>query len=90
MNKTELAAAIAEKAELTKKDAEKFLAAFNETVIEVLKNDEKVQLIGFGTFEKRHRPARDGFNPATKEKIAIPASNAPAFKAGKAFKDALN
>ncbi len=90
MNKTELAAAIAEKAELTKKDAEKFLSAFNEVVIDVLKNDEKVQLIGFGTFEKRNRPARDGFNPATKEKISIPASNAPAFKAGKAFKDALN
>jgi len=90
MNKTELAAAIAEKAELTKKDAEKFLSAFNQVVVDALKNDEKVQLIGFGTFEKRHTPARDGFNPATKEKIKIAASNKPAFKAGKAFKDALN
>ncbi len=90
MNKTELAVAIAEKAELTKKDAEKFLSAFNEVVIEALKNDDKVQLIGFGTFEKKHTPAREGFNPSTKEKIQIAASNKPAFKAGKAFKDALN
>lgn len=90
MNKTELATAIAEKAELTKKDAEKFLSAFSEAIVDALKNDEKVQLVGFGTFEKRHRSAREGFNPATKEKIQIKASNAPAFKAGKAFKDALN
>ncbi len=90
MNKNELAAAIAEKAELTKKDAEKFLSAFSETIIDALKNDDKVQLIGFGTFEKKHTPAREGFNPSTKEKIQIAASNKPAFKAGKAFKDALN
>ncbi len=60
---------ISQKAELTKKDAEKFLAAFSDSVIEALKNDEKVQLVGFGTFEKKHRAAREGFNPATKEKI---------------------
>ena len=90
MNKNELAVAIAEKAELTKKDAEKFLSAFNEVVVEALKKDEKVQLVGFGTFEKKHTPAREGFNPSTKEKIKIAASNKPAFKAGKAFKDALN
>ena len=89
MNKTELVAAIAEKAELSKKDAEKALKAFTETVAETLQNGDKVQLIGFGTFEVAERAARTGKNPQTKEEIQIPASKAPAFKAGKAFKDAI-
>lgn len=90
MNKTELVAAIAEKSELSKKDSEKALKAFVETVTDELKKGEKIQLVGFGTFEVQHREAREGRNPATKEKIQIPASNAPKFKAGKALKDAVN
>lgn len=90
MNKTELVAAIAEKSELSKKDSEKALKAFIETVTEELKKGEKIQLVGFGTFEVQHRAAREGRNPATKEKIKIAASNAPKFKAGKALKDAVN
>ena len=89
MNKTELIAAIAAKAELSKKDAEKALAAFIESVEDALKSDDKVQLVGFGTFEVKNRAARQGVNPLTKEKITISASKAPAFKAGKAFKDAI-
>ncbi len=89
MNKASIIAAIAEKAELSKKDAEKALAAFTATVEEALKNGEKVQLIGFGTFEVRDRAAREGKNPATGETIQIPASKVPTFKAGQALKDSL-
>ena len=89
MNKTELVAAIAEKAELSKKDAEKALNALIESVEGALKANDKVQLVGFGTFEVKTRAARKGRNPQTKQEITIPASKAPAFKAGKAFKDAI-
>lgn len=89
MNKTELINAIAAEAEISKKDAGKALDAFIETVTNTLKNDEKVQLIGFGTFEVRERAAREGHNPATGEKITIAASKVPAFKAGKALKDTI-
>ena len=90
MKKTDFVALVAEKGGLSKKDAETAINAYNEAVIEALKAGEKVQLVGFGTFEPRHRAARDGFNPLTKEKIKIKASVNPSFKAGKAFKDALN
>jgi len=90
MNKTELVAQIASTAELSKKDSEKALSAFIETVEAALKKGDKVQLIGFGTFEIRERKARTGRNPQTKETIKIPASKAPVFKAGKAFKDAVS
>ncbi|MDO4543689.1 MAG: HU family DNA-binding protein [Clostridia bacterium] len=89
MNKTELIAAVADKAGMSKKDAEKAVAAVLNTVEEALKADEKVSLVGFGTFEAKARPARKGHNPATGEEIDIPASKAPTFKAGKALKDAL-
>ena len=90
MNKTELVAAIAEKAELSKKDAEKAVKALTDTVAEALKAGDKVQLVGFGTFEVRQRNARTGKNPATGEEIEIPASKVPAFKAGRGLKDAVN
>ena len=90
MNKTELVAALAEQAGVSKKDAEKVLKAFTDVVTDELKKGEKVQLVGFGTFEVSKRAAREGRNPATKQPIKIPASKAPKFKAGKAFKDALN
>ena len=90
MNKTELVAAIAEKAELSKKDAEKALKAFTETVAEQLKNGDKIQLVGFGTFEVSERAAREGRNPQTGETMKIAACKAPKFKAGKALKDAIN
>ena len=90
MNKVELVAAIAEKSELTKVDAEKALKAFIDTVTEELKNDGKVQLVGFGTFEVAERAARKGRNPKTSEEIMIPASKSPKFKAGKALKDIVN
>lgn len=90
MNKTELVAAMAEKSELTKKDAEKALSAFLESVEDALKKGDKVQLVGFGTFEVKQRAARTGINPQTKKPVKIKASKAPSFKAGKAFKDALN
>lgn len=89
MNKTELVAAIAEKAGLSKKDADSAVSAFVDTVVEQLKAGEKVQFVGFGTFEVRNRPARMGRNPQTKETIKIAASKVPAFKAGKALKDAI-
>jgi len=89
MNKTELVAALAEKAEVSKKDAEKVLNAFVETVQDAVKADDKVQLVGFGTFESKARAAREGKNPQTGEKIKIAACKVPAFKAGKAFKDML-
>ena len=90
MNKTELIAAVAESAEISKKDSEKALKAFVEIVTGELKKGEKVQLVGFGTFEVSKRAERAGINPQTKETITIPASNAPKFKAGKALKDAVN
>lgn len=89
MNKTELVAAIAEKAGIAKKDAEKALAAFVETVEAEVKKGGKVALVGFGTFEARTRAARNGINPLTKQPIKIAASKTPVFKAGKAFKDAV-
>ena len=90
MNKTELVAAIAEKAGIAKKDADKALAAFVDTVATELKKGEKIQLVGFGTFEVKESAAREGVNPATGAKIKIAASKRPAFKAGKALQDALN
>ena len=90
MNKTELVAAIAEKTELSKKDSEKALKAFTDIVEEELKKGEKVQLVGFGTFEVSERKEREGIKPGTKEKIKIPASKAPKFKAGKALKTSIN
>lgn len=89
MNKAELVTAIAEKTELSKKDAEKAVKAFIDVITEELQKDEKVQLVGFGTFEVTKRPARTGRNPQTKQAIKIKASKAPKFKAGKALKDAV-
>ncbi len=89
MNKTDLVAAIAEKAVLSKKDAAAALAAFLDTVEGALKAGDKVALVGFGTFEVRERAARTGINPQTKETIKIAASKAPVFKAGQALKDAV-
>lgn len=91
MNKAELVASIAEKSNLTKKDAEIALNAFMETVEETLASGDKVQLVGFGTFEVRDRKAREGRNPRNPEEvIQIPASKAPVFKAGKGLKEAVN
>ena len=89
MNKTELITAIAEKAGIAKKDADKALTAFVESVTEELKAGGKVQLVGVGTFEVKERAARTGINPQTKQQIKIAASKAPVFKAGKAFKDEI-
>ena len=90
MNKAELIAAIAAKTGETKKDAEATLNAFVNVVSETLAKGDKVQLVGFGSFEVRKRAARKGRNPQTKEEIKIPASKAPVFKAGKALKDLVN
>lgn len=90
MNKTELVSAMAEKAALSKKDAEKALKAFTEVVAEELVKGDKIQLVGFGTFEVSNRAARTGKNPQTGKAIQIPASKAPKFKAGKALKDIVN
>ena len=90
MNRVELIAAMADRAELSKKDAEKALKAFTEVVAEELKKGEKIQLVGFGTFEVSERPAREGRNPRSGETMTIAASKAPKFKAGKALKDAIN
>jgi DNA-binding protein HU-beta len=87
MNKTELVAAIAAKAELSKKDAEKALNAFIGTVEDSLKKGEKIQLVGFGTFEVRERAARTCINPQTKTQVKVPASKVPAFKVGAALKN---
>ena len=89
MNKTELVAAIAEKTELSKKDAEKALKAFTDVVAEELKKGEKIQLVGFGTFEVAERPEREGRNPSTGKAMKIAASKSPKFKAGKALKDTV-
>ena len=89
MNKTELVTAIAKKAGATKKDAEAILSATIDSITEALKNGDKVQLVGFGTFEIRKRAARMGKNPQTGAEISIAAATVPAFKAGKALKDAV-
>jgi len=89
LNKTELIGEVAGKTGMTKKDAEKVVNAFFDTVEGALKSGDKVQLIGFGTFEVRERKARKGRNPQTGKEIDIPATKVPAFKAGKALKDAL-
>lgn len=89
MNKVELVASVAEKAGLSKKDAEKAVAAVLESVVGAVVKGDKVQLVGFGTFEVRARGARKGKNPRTGEEITIAASKQPVFKAGKAFKDAV-
>ena len=90
MNKTQLIDAIAAKADIKKKDAEAALNAFAAVVADALKEGDKVQLVGFGTFEVKERAAREGRNPRTGEKIAISASKSPVFTAGKALKDAIN
>lgn len=90
MNKTELIAAMAEKAEISKKDSEKALKAFIDVVTEELKNDGKIQLVGFGTFEVSERAAREGRNPHTGETMQIKACKVPKFKVGKALKDDIN
>ena len=90
MNKNELIAAIAEKSALTKKDSAAALDAFTAAVQDALKAGDKVQLVGFGTFEVKALAARTGINPQTKKPVKIAASKVPAFKAGKALKDALN
>ncbi|MGF7396246.1 HU family DNA-binding protein (plasmid) [Thermoanaerobacterium thermosaccharolyticum] len=90
MNKTELVSKIAEKSGLTKKDSEKALDAFVESVMETLQKGDKVQLVGFGTFEIRDRAERKGRNPQTGEEITIPATKAPTFKAGAELKKAVS
>ena len=90
MNKTELIAAIADKAELSKKDSEKALKAFIDVGTDELKKEHKIQLVGLGTFEVSSRSARTGRNPHTGEEMEIAACKAPKFKAGKALKDAIN
>lgn len=89
MNKTELIAAVAEQAGLSKKDADKAVNAALEIIVDTVAKGDKVQIVGFGNFEVRTRSARTGLNPRTKEPIDIPASKLPAFKAGKSFKDAV-
>ncbi|KAF0092285.1 MAG: hb [Fusobacteria bacterium] len=89
MNKGELVSSVAASAGLSKKDAEKAVAAVFDSITETLAKGEKVQLVGFGTFEVRSRAARTGHNPKTNESIKIPASQVPAFKAGKALKDTV-
>ncbi len=90
MNKNELVASMAEKTGLKKTEVEKVLKAFIDTVKDELKKDEKIQLVGFGTFEVSKREAREGRNPRTGETMKIAATKAPKFKAGKALKDAIN
>ena len=90
MNKTELVAAVAEKSGLTKKDAEKAVVAAVEAIKAEVAAGKKVQVIGFGTFEARERKARTGKNPRSGAAVEIPASVVPSFKAGKAFKEAVN
>ena len=90
MNKTELIAAVAEKAEISKKDAEKAVKAFTDVVSEELVNGGKIQLVGFGTCEVSERPAREGRNPRTGETMTIAATKTPKFKVGKALKDMVN
>ncbi|MCL1823289.1 MAG: HU family DNA-binding protein [Oscillospiraceae bacterium] len=89
MTKSDLVTAVAQKADITKKDAESAVTAFIDVITETLKKGDKIQLVGFGSFEVRTRAAREGVNPQTQKKIKIPASKVPAFKAGKALKDAV-
>ena len=90
MKKTELIAAVAEKTGISKKDAEAAVAATFDIIVDSIVAGDKIQIVGFGTFERRERNARIGVDPRTNAKIEIPASKVPAFKAGKAFKDAVN
>lgn len=90
MNKTDLIAAVAEKSDITKKDAEKTVSAVIDTIIESVANGEKVQIVGFGTFEQRIRKERTGVDPRTHESIIIPETKVPAFKPGKAFKETVD
>jgi DNA-binding protein HU-beta len=90
LNKTELVASVAEKAGMTKKDAEKVITAVFNSIEEALANNDKVQIIGFGTFEVKIREQRKGRNPQTGKEITIPASKSPVFKAGKGLKDVVN
>lgn len=90
MNKAELIVKVAEKSGVSKKDAEKVVSAMLDVVVEAVANGDKVQIVGFGTFEQRERKERNGVNPRTEEKIVIPASKVPAFKPGRNFKDAVN
>ena len=89
MTKAELIAAIAEKSGMTKKDADAALSAVIDTITDTLAKGDKIQLVGFGTLEVRERKAREGINPQSKSKIQIPATKVPAFKAGRALKDAV-
>ena len=89
MNKTELIAAVAEKTDLSKKDADAAVSAVLGAITDALKSGDKIQLVGFGTFEVRNRAAKQGRNPRTGETMTVPASKVPAFKAGKALKDAV-
>lgn len=90
MNKTELVAALSEKANITKKQATDFLAAYEAVITETLAEGDKIQLVGFGTYEVKERAARTGRNPRTGEEMTIPATKVPGFKAGKVLKDAVN
>ena len=90
MNKTELTAAMAGKLDKPKKEVEEFLNAFTDTITETLKEGDKIQITGFGTFETRERAAREGINPLTKEPLHIPAKTVASFKAGSKLKDAIN
>lgn len=90
MNKNELVSAVAERCNMTKKDAEVVVMATFDAMTEALAQEEKIQLIGFGTFEVKHRAERTGRNPRTKEEMVIPAAKIPSFKAGKALKDLVN
>lgn len=90
MTKAELISAVAQKTQLSKKESDKAVAAVLEAITETLKSGEKVSLVGFGTFEVKERAAREGINPRTKEKITIPASKLPVFKAGKALKEEVS
>lgn len=89
MNKSDLVNAVAKEASLSKKDADAAITAVVDSITKALKSGDKVQLVGFGTFSTRDRAAKEGLNPRTKEKIMIPATKVPAFKAGKALKDAI-
>ena len=90
MNKGQFVKSIAEKADLTGKQADAVYKAYVETIVEELKKGEKIQLVGFGTFELQHKPAREAFNPLTGSKVKVAASNAPKLKIGKSFKELFN
>ncbi|MBE6038473.1 MAG: HU family DNA-binding protein [Anaerofustis stercorihominis] len=90
MNKAELIAAISKKTDMSRKDVEKIVTSMLDTVTETLKNGDRVSLVGFGTFEAKQRASREGINPRTKERIVIPATKSPTFKAGKVLKEEVN